>query len=254
MARKQKTKKAAKKRDKNNLVFLVGFRKTPVSVGAGLASAIEVCFIGWETDGAPAQALAQAAIDDGWEGVWSYTKEPKREALAQHIQAGRMLGEFPYSHQLYVNARNLDKTAQKAAGLPTSLADLPRSFREVLGAHEMLRRLGFSAHDLYIHFEPESRCVYCALVTQGQPPFGIGLDPDPEVPDLDSLAAQWPHAVTLWNEGDEAESEALWVEWNHMLNEMGGVVDLIMKIQARGIVLPAAAAAAAATGMKDAEA
>ena len=125
------------------------------------------------------------------------------------------------------------------------VADLDLTLREWLYAREMLRRLGFSADDLFFAVAPDGKVATPGQpTTPGVPVIGLELRAQgktfrwtigPTTVPLADLEAAYRAACTLWNAGTDAEM--LEAEF-YSSRSMRQKVDLLMALQEKGFVLP----------------
>ncbi len=96
------------------------------------------------------------------------------------------------------------------------LKHLPQPVKEALGYFEAFRRLGFPADDIYFALGPKGQ-AQTILRSQGlQFACNVGFLPKRYHTEKAS-AALWTEAGTLWNEAEDAETEAIW-EASHARN------------------------------------
>jgi len=111
-------------------------------------------------------------------------------------------------------------------------SDLPQAFQEALGTHEVLRKLGFLAKEIFVHQNPDNS-VLVLLRTQGKEFIVhvgfVGMT-------RDEMEKEWPKAVRAFNNLEIPEQELL-----DMVSESKAFrekVSLIFAIQDKGIVIP----------------
>lgn len=120
--------------------------------------------------------------------------------------------------------------------------DMPKSIREALAMHEILRRLRFTPDELFVQLGADVRgkasCVFVVLRTQGKEMIGnAGLL---DVPAKD-FAELWASAVGLWNGSHPTleisrTTRARIYEESHVLSL--GSIALIAALGRKGITLP----------------
>ncbi len=122
------------------------------------------------------------------------------------------------------------------------LLELHPIWKEVIACFEALRRLGFTADDLFLSRSPDGRMGMLArsanylLVANpvGEDAFVFKGRSDPE------LQAEWREAAALWNaSADKPDSMELWE--GSTIRRHG--IDLIMDLHRHGILVPAIAEA-----------
>lgn len=96
--------------------------------------------------------------------------------------------------------------------------------REALAAHEIFRKLGFSADDIYIRPKPDR--LFMTVIRGAEFNYDLG-EHDVEV---NSLISQWAAAAQWWNTGDEADRAEL-LNTSKIRRE---VVPLIAALHAKG--------------------
>lgn len=110
-----------------------------------------------------------------------------------------------------------------------NLRELQTPFKEALACHQGLRRLGFSADDIYVMYS--EGWLYIMLKTQGKE-FSIDLGKvncnEIEFPKI------WAEIVEIFNTGPEELAILIW-ENSVMKNNVPLISDLIRK---KGIMLP----------------
>jgi len=129
------------------------------------------------------------------------------------------------------------------------LADLDQAFVEALCLHELFRRMGFAADDVFLMLaragNPESAIIpkglalgdlalFVQLRTQGKEyNVIIGALPCPE----DDFAKAWGTAVELFNKATRAESDPMWdraaivKRWDTVVLDLHGLGFVIPRLQ-----------------------
>lgn len=73
-------------------------------------------------------------------------------------------------------------------------ADVPHEWKQALYGHELLRRLGFTADEIFVGIQDGRAYV---LVRRGGRHYGFIVAATAKTDD--ELAAEWPAAVEIWN-------------------------------------------------------
>ena len=107
------------------------------------------------------------------------------------------------------------------------LSDFPPAVQEALGYHEALRKLGFSADNIFFAVDPSGR-AQVHLKKEGR---SFTIDVGFLYGSQEVVRATWTHACEAWNkEASDQERDALWYK-SHALAH---AAPFVIALHARG--------------------
>lgn len=121
------------------------------------------------------------------------------------------------------------------------LCDLAFIYQEAIAAHEVYRRLGFSAEYVFLEVARSGEigsehflktCIYTKLVVPGAPEFRINLGPTPGK--AENVTAEWEEAIAVFGTATDPEAFDL-LEHSQIYK---AIALIIAKIRQKGIPIP----------------